>query len=192
MLELEIQKLTAAIETLTKVVQEMARPTLVVTNGIPTNVTNLEEAEKAYRELEKADRSYHEDDVVREALQAERTAMMAKIDGVSNADHEQAKTKRKAKVTKEEVEALVEAVTEESSKSPEPEKIAANITAEDLKTVAMEIARADSSARPLILSILSEHGAKTITQLDPKHYREVHGRLMSIAYDIAKNGEVTQ
>ena len=101
-------------------------------------------------------------------------------------------------MTQEEVEALVEAATpvENTVVTDQPlkdkvEEIVSAITAEDLKTVAMEIARADSSARPLILSILSEHGAKTITQLDPKHYQEVHGRLMSIAYDIAKNGEVT-
>jgi hypothetical protein len=137
-----------------------------VGNELPTEKetpTNLDK-------LQQDDRSYREDDAAREKMQA----------------------KRKAKVTKEEVEALVEAAVEEIPKSPEPEKIAANITAEDLKTVAMEIARADSSARPLILSILSLHGAKTITQLDPKHYQEVHAELMSIAYDIAKNGEVTQ
>jgi len=103
---------------------------------------------------------------------------------------------RKPKVTPEEVEALVEAVkpVENTECVDQPLKDKAEegaaITAEDLKTVAMEIARADSSARPLILSILSEHGAKTITQLDPKHYQEVHAELMSIAYDIAKNGEV--
>jgi hypothetical protein len=161
MLELEIQKLTAAITALTEELRSAK-----VGNELPTEKetpTNLDK-------LQQDDRSYREDDAAREKMQA----------------------KRKAKVTKEEVEALVEAAVEEIPKSPEPEKIAANITAEDLKTVAMEIARADSSARPLILSILSEHGAKTITQLDPKHYREVHARLMSIAYDIAKNGEVTQ
>ena len=99
---------------------------------------------------------------------------------------------KKPKAAQEEVEAPIEVAVEDSPKSPEPEKIAANIGEAELKTVAMEIARADSSARPLILGILAEHGAKTITQLDPKHYHEVHGRLMSIAYDIAKNGEVIQ
>jgi hypothetical protein len=106
---------------------------------------------------------------------------------------------KKPKVTQEEVEALVEAAkpVENSVVTDQPlkdkvEEIVSAITADDLKTVAMEIARADSSARPLILSILSLHGAKTITQLDPKHYQEVHAELMSIAYDIAKNGEVTQ
>jgi len=106
---------------------------------------------------------------------------------------------RKPKVTPEEVEALVEAATpvENTECADQPlkdkvEEVVSAITADDLKTVAMEIARADSSARPLILSILSLHGAKTITQLDPKHYQEVHAELMSIAYDIAKNGEVTQ
>lgn len=161
MLELEIQKLAAAITALTEELRSAkAGNSLATEKETPTNLDKLQQD----------DRSYREDDAAREKMQA----------------------KRKAKVTKEEAEALVEAATEESPKSPEPEKIAANITADDLKTVAMEIARADSSARPLILSILSLHGAKTITQLDPKHYQEVHAELMSIAYDIAKNGEVTQ
>lgn len=167
MLELEIQKLTAAITALTEELRSAK-----VGNELPTEKetpTNLDK-------LQQDDRSYREDDAAREKMQA----------------------KRKAKVTKEEVEALVEAATpvENTVVTDQPlkdkvEEIISAITAEDLKTVAMEIARSDSSARPLILSILSEHGAKTITQLDPKHYHEVHGRLMSIAYDIAKNGEVT-
>jgi hypothetical protein len=106
---------------------------------------------------------------------------------------------KKPKVTQEEVAALVEAAkpVENTECADQPlkdkvEEVVSAITADDLKTVAMEIARADSSTRPLILSILSLHGAKTITQLDPKHYQEVHAELMSIAYDIAKNGEVTQ
>lgn len=186
MLEVEVQKLTAAIEALTAELR-LAK----AGNSLPSF----------------ADR---EDDAVREAMQAERTAMMAKIDGVSNADQqladlykaEQAKAKRKAKVTKEEVEALVEAAKpvenpavtdqplkdkEDSPKSPEPEKIAAIISENDLKGIAMEIARKDSSARPIILGILGEHGAKTITQLDSKHYGEVHRKFMSLAADIAKD-----
>ena len=149
MLELEIQKLTAAITALTEELR-LAK----VSNELPTEKETP-----------------------------------------TNSDTPR---QRKPKVTQEEVEALVEAATpvENTVVTDQPlkdkvEEIVSAITAEDLKTVAMEIARADSSARPLILSILSEHGAKTITQLDPKHYQEVHGRLMSIAYDIAKNGEVT-
>ena len=70
MIEVEIQKLTAAIENLTKVVQEMARPTLVVTNGTPTNVTTLEEAERSYRE----------DNAARLLLQVERERRQAELD----------------------------------------------------------------------------------------------------------------
>jgi hypothetical protein len=166
MLELEIQKLTAAITALTEELRSAK-----VGNSLPTeNPTNLDK-------LRQDDKSYREDDAAREKMQA----------------------KRKAKVTKEEVEALVEAATpvENTECADQPlkdkvEEVVSAITADDLKTVAMEIARSDSSARPLILSILSLHGAKTITQLDPKHYQEVHAELMSIAYDIAKNGEVTQ
>jgi len=158
MLELEIQKLTAAVEALTKALQ-MTAPLTAAVNA--------------------AEQSYREDDEARRKMQDERRA-----------------NRRAGKVTKEEVEALVEAATpvENTECADQPlkdkvEEVVSAITAEDLKTVAMEIARADSSARPLILSILSLHGAKTITQLDPKHYQEVHAELMSIAYDIAKNGE---
>lgn len=146
MLELEMQKLTAAITALTEELRSAK-----VGNSLPTETP-------------------------------------------TNSDKPRQK---KLKVTQEEVEALVEAakpvenpvVTDQPLKDKVEEVVSA-ITAEDLKTVAMEIARADSSARPLILSILSEHGAKTITQLDPKHYQEVHARFLSLAYDIAKNGEV--
>jgi hypothetical protein len=157
MLELEMQKLTAAITALTEELRSAK-----VGNELPTEKetpTNLDK-------LQQDDRSYREDDAAREKMQA----------------------KRKAKVTKEEAEALVEAATEESPKSPEPEKIAAIIGENDLKGIAMEIARADSSARPIILGILGEHGAKTITQLDAKHYAEVHRKFMSLAADIAKDG----
>jgi len=215
MIEVEIQKLTAAIEALTKAVLETAVPR-VFKLETPTNPDKLRQD----------DQSYRDDDAVREAMQAERTAMMKKIDGAMRdvvndaisrpkpvedaqlADlykAEQAKAKRKAaKVTKEETEALIEAAKpventectdqplkdkEDSPKSPEPKKIAANIGEGDLKALAMEIARADNSARTIILEILGEHGAKTITQLDPKNYRAVHGRFLSLAHDIAKDGE---
>jgi len=72
-----------------------------------------------------------------------------------------------------------------------PPSIKSEVTAEDLKTVALEISRADSNARVHIVAILGKHGAKTITQLDPKHYREVHAALTSVVYDIAKNGEAS-
>lgn len=149
MLEVEIQKLTVAIEALTAELRSAK-----VGNSLPTETpTNLDKPRQ-----------------------------------------------RKPKVTQEEVEALVEAaIEEETPKSPEPEKIAANIPANietvsditegDIKTLAMEIARADSSTRTIILSILGEYGAKTITQLEPKNYRAVHGRLLSLAHDIAKDGE---
>ena len=104
---------------------------------------------------------------------------------------------KKPKVTQEEVEALVEAatpvdnpaVTDQPLKDNIPEG-RPDITETSLKTMALEIVRADSSARALILAILAEHGAKTVTQLDHKHHHEVHARFLSLAYDIAKNGEV--
>lgn len=181
MIEVEIQKLTAAIETLTKAVLSMGSPTLVVTNGTPTNVTTLEEAERSYRN----------DDAAREALQAERDRRQAELDQQMAEVYkaEQAKTKRKAKVTPEETKALVEAVAAPVAEPDDEPEVVSDITETDLKALAMEIARADSSARNIILSILGEHGSKTITHLDPKHYRAVHGKLMTLAHDIAKEGE---
>jgi len=106
---------------------------------------------------------------------------------------------RKPKVTQEEVEAIVEAATPventECSDQPLMDNVPEgrpDVTETSLKTMALEIVRADSSARALILAILAEHGAKTVTQLDHKHHHEVHARFLSLAYDIAKNGEVTQ
>ena len=103
---------------------------------------------------------------------------------------------RKPKVTQEEVEALVEAATPVENTVVTDQPLMDNvpegrpdITETSLKTMALEIVRADSSARALILAILAEHGAKTVTQLDHKHHHEVHGRFLSLAYDIAKNGE---
>jgi len=163
MLELEMQKLTAAVEALTKALQ-MTAPLTAAVNA--------------------AERSYREDDEARKKMQDERRA-----------------NRRAGKVTKEEAEALVEAaVTTELVSVAEalapvahliPES-RPDVTETSLKTMALEIVRADSSARALILAILAEHGAKTVTQLDHKHHHEVHGRFLSLAYDIAKNGEVTQ
>ena len=192
MIEAEIQNLTAAIKELVEVLRNP-----------PKFAVSLEAKEES--EADRAARVNFEDDANRQLMQAQRDEQLANLYKA-----EQAKAKRKAKVTPEETKALaaaaredimdesglpvgsVEVLKEQSPKSPEPAIISANITEGDLKTMALEIARADSSARPLILSILSLHGAKTITQLDPKHYQEVHAELMSIAYDIAKNGEVTQ
>ncbi len=169
MLEVEIQKLTAAIEALTKTVQEMARPTLVVTNGTPTNVTTLEEAERSYRE----------DDAAREKMQAERDQKLADLYKA-----EQAKTKRKAaKVTVEETKALIEASTDRPQMDKIPEGLP-DITETSLKTMALEIVRVNSSARETVLELLGEYDAKTFTQLSPKHHRAVHAKLSAIAAEV--------
>ena len=150
MLELEIQKLTAAITALTEELRSAK-----VGNELPTEKETPTNPDKPRQ--------------------------------------------KKPKVTQEEAEALVEAATPventECADQPPMDNIPEgrpDITETSLKTMALEIVRADSSARALILAILAEHGAKTVTQLDHKHHHEVHGRFLSLAYDIAKNGEVTQ
>jgi hypothetical protein len=102
---------------------------------------------------------------------------------------------KKAKVTTEEAEALVEAAKPVSDQGPaqgpqpvEPEA-PSEITEESLKTVAMELVRADSSAKPAILNILSDKGVKTFTHLDPKHYNFVHGELLKLAKTIYDESE---
>ena len=191
MIEVEIQKLTAAITALVEVLRSAK-----VGNELPTETPTIS------------------DNLRQEQLHAERERRQAELDQ-QMADvykAEQAKTKRKAKVTPEETKALVEAVVEpapfvliradqlppvDNENFDEEEKamgfdkphLVSDLTENDLKGLAMEIARADSSARNIILSILGEHGSKTITQLDPKHYRAVHARFLSLAHDIAKDGE---
>ena len=243
MIEVEIQKLTAAIEALTKALLNDRKllETLV-------DVENTQQGDETLSQLDKeiinCDQVNFDDDANRKLMQAQRDeqianrhdATMVAVYGDSEvakrkqaeddamaaiykreAEKKQTVKKRTAHavVTTEETNALVEASTggassaadirlpgnttaeeiiaktaikENTPKSPEPEKIAAIITEADLKTMAMEIARADSSARPIILNILGEHGAKTITQLDTKHYAAVHAKLRGLSLDIVTGG----
>ena len=148
MLELEIQKLTAAIEALTAELRSAK-----VGNELPAETPT---------------------------------------ETPTNSDKPKRGRPRKEETVVEQDEEVAEKSPE---KSPEPANIPANIsfaeiTADDLKNLAMEISRSDSSARPIIMDILDKKGSKTITQLDPKFYREVHADLMALAYEIAKNGEL--
>jgi hypothetical protein len=118
-----------------------------------------------------AEKSYCEDDAAREEMQRKRDASTAK--------KETSKKVVKPVLDHEPVHDL-----KSSPPAPSPD-----ITADDLKTVAMELARADSSARPAIIQILADHNAKTITQLDPKQYNSVHGALLKLAKSIYNNSE---
>jgi hypothetical protein len=161
MLEVEIQKLTAAIAALTEELRSAK-----VANSLPTQTpTNSDSRSKTVED-------------------AEETPTETPTETSTNLD----KPKR-GRPKKE------EPVTDQPLKSEEPPASSENvsfaeITQDDLKTVAMEITRADSSTRPLIMDILGKRGSKTITHLDPKFYREVHADLMAVAYQIAKDGEV--
>ena len=59
-----------------------------------------------------------------------------------------------------------------------------------VRELAMQIVRDDSTARPRIMEILGQYGAKTTNQLKPEDCHEVHGKLLALAFDIAKNGEL--
>jgi hypothetical protein len=59
-----------------------------------------------------------------------------------------------------------------------------------VRELAMQIVRDDSTARPRIMEILGQYGAKTTNQLKPENCHEVHGKLLALAFDIAKNGEL--
>ena len=156
MLEVEIQKLTAAITALTEELRSAK-----VGNSLPTETpTNSDSRSKTVEDAEETP-----------------------TETPTNLD----KPKR-GRPKKE------EPVTDQPLKSEEPPAFSENvsfaeITQGDLKTVAMEITRADSSTRPLIMAILGKRGSKTITHLDPKFYREVHADLMAVVYQIAKDGE---
>ena len=157
MLEVEIQKLTAAITALTEELRSAK-----VANSLPTQTpTNSDSRSQTVEDAEETP-----------------------TETPTNLD----KPKR-GRPKKE------EPVTDQPLKSEEPPASSENvsfaeITQDDLKTVAMEITRANSSTRPLIMDILGRRGSKTITHLDSKFYREVHADLMAVAYQIAKNGEV--
>jgi hypothetical protein len=162
MLEVEIQKLTAAIQALTGTTEALVTATMQMRSSLHLIAGDIKEATVT----------------------------------PTNSDKPRQK---KAKVTADEVEALVEAarpildhepVHDLKSSPPAPAPAPApDITADDLKTVAMELARADSSARPAIIQILADHNAKTITQLDPKQYNSVHGALLKLAKSIYDNSE---
>ena len=161
MLELEIQKLTAAIQVLTGTTEALVTATMQL----------------------------------RSSLYLKDAGDIKEATGTpTNSDKPRQK---KAKVTADEVEALVEAakpvldrepVHDLKSSAPAPAP-APEITADTIKTVAMEIVRADSSARSSILEILANHNAKTIAQLDPKHYGPVHHALLGLAKDIFNKSE---
>jgi len=59
-----------------------------------------------------------------------------------------------------------------------------------VRELAMQIVRDDSTARPRIMEILGQYGAKTTNQLKPEDCHKVHGKLLALAFDIAKNGEL--
>jgi hypothetical protein len=177
MIEVELQKLTAAITALVEVLQNP-----------PKFAVELEAKEES--KADRNDRINREDDAARHAMQAERDQKLADLYKA-----EQAKAKRKAKVTTEETKALVEAVVAPAEPVGEPsvpdQPIKDNIpegrpdiTETSLKTMALEIVRADSSARDKVLELLAEYGVKTFVQLSPKHHHEAHAKLSAIAAEV--------
>ena len=162
MLEVEIQKLTAAIQEMT--VQ------LKGTNAL------LMEARANAKTVTAAKKPYREDEAHREGLQAAR----------DKAVEDEAPKKETSKKAVKPVAIDQEPAQDTKPVEPEP---SSHITADSLKTVAMELVRADSSARSKILEILGEHGAKTITQLDPKSYGPVHHALLGLAEGIFNKSE---
>jgi hypothetical protein len=158
MLEVEIQKLTAAIQALTGTTEALVTATMQMRSSLHLIAGDIKEATVT----------------------------------PTNSDKPRQK---KVKVTADEVEALVEAAKPvldqepaQDTKPVEPEPVS-HITAEDLKTVAMELVRADSSARDSIIQILADHNSKTIPHLDPKHYNSVHGALLKLAMTVYNESE---
>lgn len=161
MLEFEIKKLTDAIEEM--IVQ------LKGTNAL------LMEARTNAKTVTAAEKSYREDDAYREGLQAARDKAV------------EAKAPKKVSAKKAAAPVLDhEPVQDPKPVEPEP---ASYITADNLKTVAMELVRADSSTREAIIQILADHDSKTIPHLDPKHYNSVHGELLKLAMSVYNESE---
>jgi len=164
MLEVEIQKLTAAIAALTEELKSAK-----VGNQLATETA--------------AEKSYREDNAAREEMQRMRDEAAAK--SAETKSPKKAPPKKAAEPVAIDHEAARDPVSEPDKASPPK----SDITADTIKTVAMELVRAESSARFTILEILDEHGAKTITQLDPKEYASVHHELLGLAKNIFNKSE---
>ena len=138
MLEVEIQKLTAAIEALTKAIES--------------------DAEKRPKAVESVKETPTETPTITDKPRQK---------------------KAKAEATPEPTPAPV----------PEPPS-SKSYDQNAVRELAMQIVRDDSTARPRIMEILGQYGAKTTNQLKPENCHEVHGKLLALAFDIAKNGEL--
>jgi len=137
MLEVEIQKLTAAIEALTKAIES--------------------DAEKRPKAVESVKETPTETPTITD----------------------------KPRQKKAKAEAALEPTPAPVPEPPSSKSYDQNAVRE----LAMQIVRDDSTARPRIMEILGQYGAKTTNQLKPEDCHEVHGKLLALAFDIAKNGE---
>ena len=167
MLEVEIQKLTAVVAEMT--LQLKATNALLMEARTNAKITTETPAEKSYRE----------DDAARVEMQRKRDEAAANF--------VEAKASKKASSKKAD-EPVLDQGPAQDKQPVEPEPVS-HITAEDLKTVAMELVRADSSARDSIVQILADHNSKTIPHLDPKHYNSVHGALLKLAMTVYNESE---
>lgn len=162
MLEAEIQRLTAAITALTEQLK-LTPPARIASESA-------------------AERSYREDDAAREEMQRKRDEADA------SAEVEAPKKVSSKKAVKPVT------IDHEPVRDPvsEPEKAPATsvapLTKDDLKKFALEMTRTESSSRQVILDVLAEYGAKTITQLADGDVSKVYEKLMAFAHKMAKEG----
>jgi len=63
------------------------------------------------------------------------------------------------------------------------------ITYDEMYKVMFEIAQASSEAKKLILPLLKSYGYNHVQKVEPRHYAEIHGQLLTIAAMVAK-GEI--
>lgn len=168
MLEAEIQKLTAAVEALTVQIKalslsSMQEPALDGPVALPQV--------PALTPLVAAEQSYQADNAAREKMQADRDAKQAAAPA-----HEPVKTPKASKKV---------------SEAPAPLDPHPTVSKENLKDMALQISRADTSAKSEIVSILASHNVKTITALPDTHdvLFDVFSRLNNLAAKIAAEAE---
>jgi|SRR5690625_3895847 len=63
----------------------------------------------------------------------------------------------------------------------EKEEVLSGVTASDIQSLCMRIVQADRSKADAIRKVLDDHGAKSVTRLDAKHYDSVMSALTKLS-----------
>lgn len=86
---------------------------------------------------------------------------------------------------KEAVKALTSALTNQPAqtsipKEESPKEQTPALTADDLQEACLEAVRTKGISKDQVINLLGKYGAKTVRNLDPKHFHEFLERIKSI------------